>query len=260
MRWSGWWAASAPLIAFLALPVFALVISAKPEEVLAGLSSPSSRSALTLSAWTSVASTLTILVLGTPLAYALSKRPKGLGRLVEALVDLPLLLPPAVAGVALLLAFGRAGLLGPALSVWGVELPFTTIAVVAAQVFVACPLYVRAAALGLAGVSGDLSEAAVMDGSNTWNTFRRIQMPLAAAALVEGAIISWARALGEFGATLIFAGNFPGRTQTMPLAIYLGFEFDFRSALALSALLLAVSVIVLLVARCLRPTLSFRAY
>lgn len=256
MRRGAWWAASAPLLVFLALPIVALVFAANPSDVAAGLSDPGAQAAIRLSAWTSVTSTLLILVLGTPLAYVLSRRPTGVGRVVDALVDFPLLLPPAVAGVALLLAFGRAGLVGPALSAWGVELPFTALAVIAAQVFVASPLYVRAAAIGFGGVSSDLSEAAEIDGSNTWHTFRRIQMPLAGLAVVEGLIIAWARALGEFGATLIFAGNFPGKTQTMPIAIYLGFEFDFSTALALSATLLGVSLLVLLAARLVRPRLA----
>jgi molybdate transport system permease protein len=233
-----------------------LVIAANPSEVVDGLADPGAQSAMRLSAWTSVTATLIIFILGTPLAYVLSRRQRGMGRIVESLVDFPLLLPPAVAGVALLLAFGRAGLVGPALSAWGIELPFTALAVIAAQVFVAAPLFIRAAALGFAGVSSDLNEAAEIDGSNSWSTFRKIQMPLAVLAVVEGLIIAWARALGEFGATLIFAGNYPGKTQTMPIAIYLGFEFNFSTALALSATLLGVSLLVLLTARLVRPRVA----
>ena len=253
MTKAGWWGAAAPLVLFLAIPIVALVLSASPGDVAAGLRTQQAQSAIALSAWTSVISTVVIFVLGTPLAYVLAKRPKGLGRVVEALVDFPLLLPPAVAGIALLLAFGSAGLTGGVLQTMGVQLPFTAAAVVMAQVFVASPLYVRAAAIGLRSTSQDLTEAAQLDGSSSWDTFRRIQFPLAAFAIAEGLIVAWARALGEFGATLIFAGNYPGTTQTMPIAIYLGFEFDFSVALALSVLMLGTSFLVLLVARWARP-------
>jgi molybdate transport system permease protein len=253
VRRAGWWAASAPLLLFLAIPIVALLVSARPAEVLEGLRANEARAAIALSAWTSLLSTAVIFVLGTPLAYVLARRPRGFGRVVEALVDFPLLLPPAVAGVALLMAFGSAGLAGGALEAAGVRLPFTSAAVILAQVFVACPLYVRAASIGIRGIGPELAEAAEIDGSSTWDTFRRIQFPLAAFAIAEGLIVSWARALGEFGATLIFAGNYPGTTQTMPIAIYLGFEFDFAVALALSALLLGTSLLVLLLARWVRP-------
>jgi len=256
MKQSAWWIASTPLLLFLALPVVALVLAANPAAIATGLSDSGAQEAIRLSAWTSVVAILVIFALGTPLAYVLSRRARGAARIVESLVDFPLLLPPAVAGVALLLAFGRAGLAGPALAAGGIELPFTALAVIAAQVFVASPLYVRAAAIGFGSVSRDLSEAAEIDGSNSWTTFRRIQMPLAGLAVVEGLIIAWARAVGEFGATLIFAGNSPGKTQTMPIAIYLGFELDFSTALALSATLLGVSLFVLLAARLVRPRLA----
>lgn len=256
MKHGAWWLASTPLLLFLALPIVALVVAANPAAIVAGLSDPGAQAAIRLSAWTSGVAILVIFAMGTPLAYVLSRRSRGPVRLVESLVDLPLLLPPAVAGVALLLAFGRAGLAGPALSAWGIELPFTALAVIAAQVFVASPLYIRAAAIGFVSVSRDLSEAAEIDGSGSWTTFRRIQMPLAGLAIVEGLIIAWARAVGEFGATLIFAGNSPGKTQTMPIAIYLGFEFEFSTALALSATLLGVSLLVLLAARLVRPKLA----
>ena len=253
MSRAGWWAAALPLLLFLAIPIVALLASANLSAISNGLGTPEARSAIALSAWTSLSSTVIIFLFGTPVAFVLSRRPKGAGRVADALIDFPLLIPPAVAGIALLLAFGSAGLLGSSLNALGIRLPFTAAAVILAQVFVASPLYVRAATIGLRGTAQDLLEAAELDGSSTWDTFRRIQLPLAAFAIAEGLILAWARALGEFGATLIFAGNYPGTTQTMPIAIYLGFEFDFQVALALSFIMLAVSFLVLLLARWARP-------
>ena len=141
------------------------------------------------------------------------------------------MLPPAVAGVALLVAFGRQGLVGHWLAGLGVSLAFTSTAVVMAQMFVAAPLYVKTMAVGLAAIDADLEQAAAIDGASRWQTFRFILVPLAYPAAVSGTVLTWARALGEFGATILFAGNFPGRTQTMPLAIYIGFQTDFDVAL-----------------------------
>jgi molybdate transport system permease protein len=158
-------------------------------------------------------------------------------------------LPPAVAGLALLMTFGRQGLLGAYLYPLGVRIPFTAVAVVMAQTFVAGPLYVRAAAIGFAGLDCELEDAAALDGSNQWQTFWEISVPICSVGLVSGLVSTWARALGEFGATILFAGNFPGRTQTMPLAIYLGFEQDINVALALSAILVGVSFVTLLLVK-----------
>jgi molybdate transport system permease protein len=162
-------------------------------------------------------------------------------RLVETLVDLPTVLPPSVAGVALLVAFGRRGLLGGALEDLGIELAFSQAAVVMAQSFVAAPFYVRSAALGFGAVDKELIQAAMLDGAGSWKLFREVVFPLAFPSALSGAVMSWARALGEFGATIIFAGNFPGRTQTMPLAIYIGFEVDLNTALTLSVILILLS-------------------
>jgi molybdate transport system permease protein len=168
---------------------------------------------------------------------------------VDTLIDLPMVLPPAVAGIALLVTFGRRGLLGPYLEAAGLSLAFTTAAVVLAQVFVAAPFYIKAATAGFGGVERELEQAAEIDGASPWRVFRYITVPLAWPVLLGGAVMTWARALGEFGATIIFAGNFPGRTQTMPLAIYIGLELDLGVALTLSALLLAVSFGVLFVVK-----------
>ncbi len=230
-----------PMVLFLLVPLAALLARANPESILTNLAEPQVYSAVRLSLITSLISTALIIPLGLPLAYHLA-RPSSPGRrFLDALVELPTILPPAVAGIALLMAFGRRGLLGPWLSWLGIELPFTTAAVVIAQIFIAAPLFIKPAALGFASVEGDLKHAAALDGANRWQTFRFIILPLAWPALVSGIISAWARALGEFGATIIFAGNLPGKTQTMPLAIYIGFEINLDTALALSVILVAIS-------------------
>ena len=156
-------------------------------------------------------------------------------------MDLPIVLPPAVAGLALLLTFGRRGMLGPTLGAFGIELPFTTAAVIVASFFVAAPFYVRAGRSGFLGVPREYEEAARVEGASEWQVFRHITLPVAAPALFGGAVLCWARAVGEFGATIMFAGQFLGRTQTMPLAIYSALESDANAALSLSLVLLAIS-------------------
>ena len=158
-------------------------------------------------------------------------------------------LPPAVAGLALLMAFGRRGLLGSWLQTLGIEIAFTPLAVIMAQMFVAAPYYIKTASVGLAGVSADLERAAALDGAGTLQVLRYITLPLAWRGIVGGIVLCWARALGEFGATIIFAGNYPGRTQTMPLAVYLGFEIDLNLALTLGVILLVLSFSLLLSVR-----------
>ncbi len=188
---------------------------------------------------------LLALIFGSPLALLLARRRfRGIG-LLDSLVDLPIVLPPAVAGLALLLTFGRRGLLGTPLSAVGIELPFTTAAVVVASFFVAAPFYVRAARSGFLGVPREYEEAARVEGANEWQVFRHVTVPIAAPALFGGAILCWARALGEFGATIMFAGQFTGRTQTMPLAIYAALESDTDAALGLSVILLLISFLLL---------------
>jgi len=161
---------------------------------------------------------------GTPLAYLLARRRFRGRTALDTLIDLPMVLPPSVAGIALLVAFGRRGLVGQYLTVAGIELAFTQMAVVLAQIFVAAPFYIKAAAAGFAGVDRELEQAAALDGATPLQVARYVTVPLAWTSLFGGAVMTWARALGEFGATIIFAGNFVGRTQTMPLAIYQGFE------------------------------------
>ena len=202
--------------------------------------------ALRLSLVTSLAATVTVVALGLPVAYALSVAEFRGKRLLEVLIDLPMVLPPTVAGVALLTAFGRTGLAGGALAVLGISLPFTTLGVVVAQAFVAAPFFVGAARAGFAEVDRKYLDAAMTLRAAPATAFMRVLVPLAAPSLLAGAAMSWARALGEFGATITFAGNMPGVTQTMPLAVYLALQSDVEAAIVLSVLLLAVSLTVLL--------------
>jgi molybdate transport system permease protein len=241
--------ASLPLVFFFLLPLIALVLRVPLRDPLAELADPLVSQAIQLSLGTTLAALALALLGGTPLALLLA-RARFPGRTVlETALDLPLVLPPAVAGIALLVAFGRFGLLGGVFSAVGITIPFTTLAVVLAQLFVAGPLYVRTAVGAFSGVERDLEDAAAVDGAGPIRTFRHITLPLAAGPLAGGAVMTWARALGEFGATIIFAGNLPGVTQTMPLAIYLGFEQDLAASLALSVLLLFVSFAVLFLVR-----------
>lgn len=242
---------SLPLLAFIVLPIVALFARTEPATLPASLQTVEARHALELSLRTTVVSTALAILFGTPLGLLLSRPGLRFGRGLDTLLELPILLPPSVAGIALLMAFGRRGLFAGPLNLLGVTLPFTPLAVVLAQLFVAAPFYVKSAALGFSGIDEEVREAAAIDGANRWQLFRRVLIPLAWPALVGGAATSWARALGEFGATIIFAGNFPGRTQTMPLAIYLGFEADLDVALALSVVLIVLAFLSLFVVKVL---------
>lgn len=242
-------AASAPLLVFLALPLLALFLRLDLAGLWRNFDSPTVLQALTLSLVTGTAASLLAIVLGTPLALLLARRQFRGRNLVDTLVDLPMVLPPAVAGIALLLVFGRRGLLGPGLDAAGVSVVFTPLAVVLAQLFVASPYYVKSAAAGFAEIDRELEQAAALDGATNIGIFRYVTAALAWPALLGGAVMTWARAIGEFGATIIFAGNFPGRTQTMPLAIYLGFERDLDQAVALAFLLMVVSFGVLVLVK-----------
>lgn len=235
-------------MAFIGLPIAALVFRAATAEGFWGsLTSPIALQALRLSLVTSFVSMVLILALGTPIAYLLARRGGRAFRAADILIDLPLVLPPVVAGVAMLMAFGRRGILGGFLDDLGISIPFTTVAVIFAQVFVAAPFYIRAAKLGFQGVSTELEEISQTLGLSPWRTFWRVTVPLSWPALAGGLALSWARALSEFGATIMFAGNFTGRTQTMPLAILSAMESDVSAALALAVLLLGASMIVLVV-------------
>ncbi len=242
-------ASSLPFLLFLAVPIVALLYRASFADVAAALQQESARQAMGLSFMTTAATLVVAVVTGTPVAYWLSRNHFWLKRSIDTLVDLPAVLPPSVAGLALLMAFGRQGLLGAYLYPLGIRIPFTAIAVVMAQTFVAAPLYIRAATIGFASLDPEMEAAAALDGGSAWQVFWQVTVPICWSALLSGLITTWARALGEFGATILFAGNFPGRTQTMPLAIYLGFEQDMNVALALSAILIGISFLALLLVR-----------
>ena len=235
-----------PLLVVLLVPLIALLVRVSPADLLANTMTREVTQAIGLSVSTSLISTCITFVTGTPVAYLLARYPFRGRTILDTLIDLPMVLPPSVAGIALLVAFGRRGLLGQYFSEFGIEIAFTQTAVVLAQTFVAAPFYIKAAASGFASIDRDYELAAALDGASPRKVFRYITMPLAGPILFGGTVMTWARALGEFGATIIFAGNFPGRTQTMPLAIYLGFELDLGIALTLSVILLIISFTVLL--------------
>jgi molybdate transport system permease protein len=232
-------------LAFLLLPILALFLRVPPGELVAQLGSEPARDALLVSLKTSVIAHVLILGVGTPVAHALATRRFRGRRLAIAAIELPLVLPPAVAGIALLAAFGRRGLLGDELAWLGISLPFTQAAVVLAIVFVASPFYLRAAIAAFAAVDPALVDASRTLGAGRARTFLRVAVPLAAGGLGAGSSLAFARGLGEFGATIIFAGSFPGVTQTTPLAIYALLDLDFDTALALGALLVVVSAALL---------------
>ncbi len=240
---------SLPMLVFLVIPLLALFLRTAPADLARNLRQPEVLTAIRLSLTTTLAATGLTVLGGTPLAYGLARRRFRLQQLVDTLVDLPLVLPPAVAGVALLMTFGRRGIMGGFLEALGWQIPFTPIAVVIAQTFVAAPFYIKAATLGFSAVEREMEQAAALDGASQWQIFRYVMAPLSWMALLSGAVMTWARALGEFGATIIFAGNFPGRTQTMPLSIYIGFELDLEVALTLSVILVTLSFLALFTAR-----------
>ncbi len=246
-----WLALSLPLFIFLLLPLVALLLRISPTQLIINLNQPFILEAVAISLATTFTSTLVIILLGTPVAYLLARRQMPFRRLIDTLLDLPIVLPPAVAGIALLMAFGRQGILGGALNQLGIHLAFTPFAVLLAQTFIAAPFFIKSASVGFANIDSELEQAASLDGASSWQLFRFLTIPLAWSALLSGAVMSWARALGEFGATIIFAGNFPGRTQTMPLAIYMGFELDLETALTLSVILIGFSFLALLIVKIL---------
>jgi len=241
------------LALFLGLPVLTLVGRSVLDGSLVEVSgSGAVLDALSLSLTTTAISLALTIALGLPLAFLLARRTFRAKWLVEAIVDLPIVLPPTVAGLALLLVFGRRGLLGEPLQVLGLEIPFTTIAVILAQTFVSAPFFVRSARTGLAAVDRELEDAARVDGASEARLFRSITLPLAAGALSAGLVMSWARALGEFGATIMFAGNFGGRTQTLPLVVYGEFQAgDLDAAIAAAAILVLAAFGVLVAVRVL---------
>jgi molybdate transport system permease protein len=237
-------------ITFLILPLAGLILRAPWATLPQRLAEPNVLTALRLSVQTSTIATVVCLVLGVPVAWLLARVEFPGRKLVRALVTVPLVLPPVVGGVALLLVFGRRGLVGAWLyETFGYTIPFTTTAVVIAEAFVAMPFLVIAVEGALRGADARYEEAAATLGAGRWTTFTHVTLPLIAPGVAAGAVLCWARALGEFGATITFAGNFPGRTQTMPLAVYLALEVDLDDAIVLSLILLGVSVGILALLR-----------
>ncbi len=233
-------------LAFLVLPLVALLVRAPWTTLPERLTGPGVGTALRLSLVCAGSATVLCLLLGIPLAWVLARATFPGRRLVRALVTVPLVLPPVVGGVALLLLLGRRGLLGQHLDAWfGVTLPFTTPAVVIAEAFVAMPFLVIAVEGALRGADRRYEDAAATLGASRWTVFRRVTLPLVAPGVSAGAVLCFARALGEFGATITFAGSFPGVTRTMPVEVYLALESDPQTAVVLSLVLLAVSVAVL---------------
>jgi molybdate transport system permease protein len=241
--------AAAPILGLLVVPLVALALASSPADLAGAMRDPLFGPALWLSARTTILSLALVIVTGTPLAWWLATASPRRTRVVEILVDLPIVVPPAVVGIALLQTFGRRGLFGGELEALGLQIPFTTAAVVLAQLVVSAPFYIQAAAAAFRRVEPDLLIVARTLGQSRAGAFFRIAVPLAMPGLIVGAALSWARALGEFGATLLFAGNLPGRTQTMPLAIYMALESDVRVALALALVLAGVSLLLLLALR-----------
>jgi molybdate transport system permease protein len=237
-------------ILFLLLPLAGLLIRAPWGRLGAALSGTDATQALTLSLWTATVSTAVSMIIGVPLAWVLARSSFPGQRLLRALVTLPLVLPPVVGGVALLLAFSRTGVVGRYLDSWfGLTIPFTPLAVVMAETFVAMPFLIITVEGAFRSADQGFEEAAATLGARRMTVFRRITVPMIAPSLGAGAVLCWARALGEFGATITFAGSFPGQTETMPIAVYYALENDPDAAIALSLVLLLVSVAVLV---CLR--------
>jgi molybdate transport system permease protein len=244
---------AALLALFLGLPVAILVVSALANALPEVAGSGAVLDALRLSLITTAVAVVVSVLLGVPLAAFLARRRGRAAAVLETIVDLPIVLPPSVAGLALLLVFGRRGLLGEPLDAAGLSIPFTTLAVVMAQVFVAAPFFVRATRAGLADVDRDLEDAARVDGATDWHVLRWISLPLASSAVSAGIVLCWARALGEFGATIMFAGSIAAITRTLPLFVYGEFQAgDLNASIAAAAILVVAAFLVLLSVRVLR--------
>ena len=237
-------------VAFFLLPLIGLLLRTPWGDLAQELASPPVRTALWLSLICSLTATAISALIGVPLAWVLARTTFPGRALVRALTTLPMILPPVVGGVALLLAFGRRGFAGRVLEqAFGVTLPFTTAGAILAETFVAMPFFVITVEAGFRSANRRFEEAAATLGASPWLTFRRVTLPLIAPSLWAGAALCWARALGEFGATITFAGNLPGRTQTIPLAVYLALETRLEAAIALSLILLGISLAVLVLLR-----------
>ena len=236
-------------VAFFILPLAGLLARAPWQSALGELTTPEAVTALRLSFVISLAATALALLLGVPLAWIYARVPFRGRDLIRAVTTLPMILPPVVGGVALLFAFGRRGLFGQALDAIGIRLPFTTFGAILAATFVAMPFLVLTVEAGLRSMDRRYEDAARTLGAGRWVVFRRVTLPLIAPSVFAGAVLCWARALGEFGATITFAGNLPGTTQTLPLAVYIALETRPEVAIMLSVVLLAVSLAILVAMR-----------
>jgi molybdate transport system permease protein len=243
-------------MAFIALPVASLFLKSPLDATLRSLHDPLVMDALRLSLMTSTLTTAIVVLMGTPVAYVNARFHYPGKEIVDSLIDLPVIMPPAVAGIALLMAFGRMGILGHYLNAFGLSIAFTTLAVIMAQVFVSSPFYIRQARTSFEDVDLSFENAARTLGASRVYTFLHVILPIAINGLISGAIMAFARSLGEFGATIMFAGNFQGRTQTMPLAIYTAMQGDMDVALCLALVLVAISFLVIALVK----TLTRRMY
>jgi molybdate transport system permease protein len=243
--------ASVFALSLLGLPLVVLAIRGIATRGWTGLPASGISEAVFLSLVTTLMTIGLNVLFGTPLAYVLARWQFPFKRVISLMVELPIVLPPAVAGMALLITFGRRGFLGPVLSPFGISLPFTTAAVVIAQTFISAPFYIRAAQVGFQSVDREIEDAARVDGAGGLVLFRKVTLPLARRALAAGLILSWARALGEFGATILFAGSLQGRTQTMPLLVYNVLERDIDAAIWTGLLLVIMALAALLVSQLL---------
>ncbi len=237
------------LVVALLLPLGALLLSTSAADLARGIRDPAFATALLLSLRTTVVSLSVVVVAGTPVAWWLASSTSKLARVTSVIIDLPIVLPPAVLGVALLQTFGRQGVLGPALSILGISVPFTSTAVVLSQVVVSAPFYVQAASNAFRKLDVDTLIVARTLGASPGETFLRVVVPISLPGLVVGASLAWARALGEFGATLLFAGNMPGETQTMPLLIFSALESDVRLAVVFAIVLVGLGAVLLVLLR-----------
>ena len=242
-------ALSVLLVLFLLVPTFVLLARGFTPGLLPALASPAVLDALRVSLATTLTTLGVTLLLGTPVAYLLARHDFPGRTLLDTLLDLPIVLPPVVAGVGLLFTFGRGGLLGPPLELAGIGIAFSPAAVVLAQLFTSAPFFVRAAKAGFLAVDREVEAAALTDGASPWQAFQFITWPLAFPFLLEGLVLTWARALGEFGATILFAGSLQGSTRTVTLAIYGALESDLAPALVLSAVMVTVAFTLLFVVR-----------
>jgi molybdate transport system permease protein len=250
--WKGWATVGALILLsgafflYLLVPILALLFHAPPSEIWDQMKQPDVRKALQLSFVTTAISTVLAVIFGLPAAIVLARGGFRGHKLLETLATLPTVLPPTVAGLALLLAYGRMGLVGKYLNMFGIQIPFTTTAVIMAQVFVAAPFFVNTARSGLEQLQGRYETAAYTLRASRLQAFRHVVLPLTSPALLTAVGLAWARALGEFGATITFAGNFPGVTQTLPIAVYISSQTNLDKSIAISVILLAVSFAVLL--------------